>query len=167
MTFVKGCIECGVDGFYHSTQGGETYRFENSPIFDECIKPYDLALMDEINAKCDFNILHVCDYFGEYSDMSAYLDYPGQIVSTPLNLGEKKLELKEVAKLFNRPVMGGLDRHGIIAKGTKDEIIAAVNATCDEAPEKFMLGADCTLLGDVDWDNIKTAIDAAHNYKRK
>ena len=62
--------------------------------------------------------------------------------------------------------MGGLDRHGTITKGSKNEIIAAVNAICDEAPENFMLGADCTLPSDIDWGNIKIAIDAAHNYKR-
>jgi uroporphyrinogen decarboxylase len=166
MIFVKGCIERGVDGFYHSTKGGETHRFESSPIFDECIKPFDLALMDEINAQCEFNILHVCDNFGEYADFSPYLDYPGHLVSTPLKWGEKNLDLKEVAEIFNRPVMGGLDRHGIITKGSKNEIVATVNIVCDEAPGKFMIGADCTLPSDTDWENVKTAIDAAHNYKR-
>jgi uroporphyrinogen decarboxylase len=33
-----------------------------------------------------------------------------------------------------------------------------------DAPERFILGADCTLPGDVDWDNIKTAIATAHDY---
>ncbi len=33
MKFVKGCIAVGIDGFYHSTQGGETHRFEGSSIF--------------------------------------------------------------------------------------------------------------------------------------
>jgi uroporphyrinogen decarboxylase len=166
MIFAKGCIERGIDGFYHSTQGGETHRFEGSPIFDEYIKPYDLALMNEINTRCDFNILHVCDYRGEYADFIPFLEYPGHLVSTPLKWGEKNLKLKEVAKIFKRPVMGGLDRHGIITKGSKDEIVTAVNAVCDDAPEKFMLGADCTLPSDIDWENLKIAIDAAHNYER-
>jgi uroporphyrinogen decarboxylase len=122
--------------------------------------------MDEINIQCDFNILHVCDYRGEYADFTSYLDYPGHLVSTPLKWGEKNLKLKEVAEIFKRPVMGRLDRHGIITKGSKNEIVAAVNAVCDEAPEKFMLGADCTLPSDIDWENVKTAIDAAHNYER-
>ena len=163
MLFVKGCIDRGVDGFYHSTQGGETYRFEGSPIFDECIKPYDLALMNEINTQCEFNILHVCDYFGGYTDLTPYLDYPGDMVSTALNLGDKMFTAKEISEIFNRPFMGGLDRQGIITNGKKSDIIAAVNSTCDKAPEKFMLGADCTIPDIHDWENIKTAIDTAHN----
>ncbi len=40
--FVRACIAAGVDGFYHSTQGGETSRLEGSPLFEECVKPFDL-----------------------------------------------------------------------------------------------------------------------------
>ncbi len=166
MLFVQGCIERGVDGFYHSTQGGENYRFEGSPIFEQYIKPYDLALMNEINAKSDFNILHVCDYCGEYSTMDAYLDYPGDIVSSPLMLGGERLAPQKAAEIFQRPIMGGLDRHGLLAHGSKEEIVTAVNALCETAPENFILGADCTLPGDTDWENLKIAIDAAHNYQR-
>ena len=56
MTFVKGCIDVGIDGFYHSAQGGETHRFEGSPILETCIRPYDLALMELIERRCRFNI---------------------------------------------------------------------------------------------------------------
>ena len=58
--------------------------------------------------------------------------------------------------------MGGLDRHGIIVDGSEDEIQAAVHNVLCDAPERFILGADCTLPGDVDWDNIRTAIATAH-----
>jgi uroporphyrinogen decarboxylase len=47
MTFVKGCIELGIDGFYASTQGGESHRFLDPVYFNTCIKPYDLLLMEE------------------------------------------------------------------------------------------------------------------------
>ncbi len=62
LTFVRACIKLGVDGFYASTQGGETGRFADPGIFDIAIKPYDLTIMNEINETCLFNILHVCDY---------------------------------------------------------------------------------------------------------
>jgi uroporphyrinogen decarboxylase len=165
MLFVKGCIEVGIDGFYHSTQGGETNRFESSPIFKECIKPYDLALMEEIERSCKFNILHICDYEGGYTDLTPFQDYPGHIVNCSLKLGEKNLTGKEVSRMFDKPFMGGLDRHGIVTSGNKEEIERAVKAVCQDAPEKFILGADCTLPGDIDWDNIKTAIQTAHSFR--
>lgn len=165
MIFVRGCIEVGIDGFYHSTQGGETHRFENSPIFETCIKPYDLALMQEIERSCEFSILHVCDYEGGYTDLSHFLDYPGQVVNASLNVGSKTLPASEIAELFGRPFMGGLDRHGIIATGSQLEIKAAVTAVCEESPADFILGADCTLPSDIDWDQIKIAIDLAHTWR--
>jgi uroporphyrinogen decarboxylase len=73
---------------------------------------------------------------------------------------------QEVSEMFGRPYMGGLDRKGIIATGSQAEIKQEVEAVLQDAPDKFILAADCTLPGDVDWDNIKTAIDTAHAYQR-
>jgi uroporphyrinogen decarboxylase len=165
MNFIKGCIEAGIDGFYHSTQGGETHRFEGSPIFDNCIKLYDLALMEEIDSHCKFNILHICDYEGGYTDLTPFLDYPGHVVNCSLVLREKRLTGAEVSRIFGRPFMGGLDRHGIINNGTELEIQTAVNEVCKSAPEKFIIGADCTLPSDINWKNIKTAIDTVHAFR--
>ena len=112
MTFARGCIAAGVDGFYHSTQGGETSRFEGSPLFNECIKPYDLALMEEINQAAEFNILHVCNYSGGYTSLEPFLDYPGDVINCSLELGPQKLTAAQVSAMFGRPFMGGLDRLG-------------------------------------------------------
>jgi uroporphyrinogen decarboxylase len=166
MIFVKGCIDLGIDGFLHSTQGGETHRFECSPVFDECIKPYDLYLMEEINQSCEFNILHVCDYQGRYMDLAPFVDYPGHVINVGLELGSKTLTENEVAELFDRPFMGGLDRLGVIATGSKSEVKDAVSAVCQSVSGDFILGADCTLPGDVDWENIKIAIETAHMFTK-
>jgi uroporphyrinogen decarboxylase len=165
MNFVQGCIERGLDGFYHSTQGGETERFSTPQPFLECVKPYDLILMEEINRRLPFNILHVCDYHGGYTDLSPFLDYPGHIVNASLKLGERILTTKEIAQLFNRPFMGGLDRHGILVNGSPDEIRQAVQDVLTQAPERFILAADCTVPSEINWSNLRLAIDTAHRYK--
>jgi uroporphyrinogen decarboxylase len=162
MLFVKECIKLGIDGFYTSTQGGEVDRFGGSPLFDQCIKPYDLALMEEINRSCIFNILHVCDYHSGYDDLTPFLDYPGHVVNCNPVVGNDELSPGQLSQMFNRPYMGGLDRHGIIAHGTQAEIAHAVRGVLEKASPKFILGADCTLPGEVDWDNMKTAIAVAH-----
>lgn len=166
MLFVKRCIEAGVDGFYASTQGGESNRFEDSGPFEECIKPYDLAIMEEINRSCIFNILHVCDYEGPYDTLSPFLDYPGDVVSCSRTIGEEELSLKRLAEIFDRPIMGGLDRKGTIATGTKDQVITLVKEILRDAPDKFVLGADCTVPGSTSWDNLRAAIDTAHQFRR-
>jgi uroporphyrinogen decarboxylase len=167
MIFVKGCIALGVDGFYASTQGGESDRFDDVALFETCVKPYDLALMEEINRACIFNVLHVCDYHGGYSDLTPFLDYPGDVVNCSLKLGAKRLTPQEVSRMFGRPYMGGLDRHGIIVSGSEDEIKQEVENVLARASDKFFLAADCTLPSDIDWGNIGTAIATAHSFESR
>jgi uroporphyrinogen decarboxylase len=162
MLFVRECIRLGVDGFYASTQGGEAGRFSNTQVFTRFVKPFDLVLMNEIDRACQFNILHVCDYNGAYADLSPYLDYPGHVVNCNPVLTTGTLAWKDVARMFGRPCMGGMDRHGVIVTGTEEQIRGAVSETLAGATSPFILGADCTLPGDVSWDKIRAAVAAAH-----
>lgn len=166
MTFVKACARLGVDGFYHSTQGGETHRLADRTLFDTFVRPYDLAVMKEAERSCIFNILHVCDYVGEYDDLTRFQDYPGHLVSCPLKVGGHPLPLAEAYRVFKRPVMGGLDRHGAIATGSERQIWAEVEATLRQAPERFMLGADCTVPAETPWEHLRAAIQTAHTWQR-
>lgn len=165
-TFVRACIAAGVDGFYHSTQGGETSRLEGSALFDECVKPFDLSLMNEINEKCQFNILHVCDYVDGYSDLTPFLDYPGDVVNCSLKLGEQHLSPQQVIEMFRRPFMGGVERLGTILNGSPAEVQEMARSILETAPERFMLGADCTIPSTVNWENIRVAIQVAHDHAR-
>ena len=165
-TFVRACITAGVDGFYHSTQGGETSRFEGSPLFEECVKPFDLALMNEINEKCVFNILHVCDYVDGYTDLTPFLDYPGDVVNCSLKMVDQHLSGQQVVEMFDRPFMGGVERLGTILDGSPEEVEVMVREVLASAPDRYILGADCTIPSTVNWENIRTAIQVAHNYSR-
>lgn len=165
MGFVKEAIRLGLDGFYMSTQGGEVGRLPDRALFDACIRPYDLALMEEITRTCPFSILHVCDYHLPYDRLEPYRDYPGQVVNASLDLTTGRISPREAAAIFNRPFMGGLDRKGILATGTPDQARAAAEAALAEAPERFILAADCTVPSTTPWANLRAAIDAAHQGK--
>jgi uroporphyrinogen decarboxylase len=165
LLFVRGCVEAGVDGFYASTQGGESNRFDEPDPFEECIKPYDLAVMEEINRSTIFNILHVCDYNGPYSDLEPFLDYPGDVVNCSLTVGGRELTPKELASFFKRPFMGGLERKGAIATGTVGEVAAVASEVLQKAPDRFILAADCTVPGATSWDNLRAAIETAHRFR--
>jgi uroporphyrinogen decarboxylase len=162
LNFVKAGIRLGLDGFYASTQGAEVGRLGNSDLFDRLVRPFDLLVMDEAAAHCPFNILHICDYEGTYADITRFADYPGHVVNTPLTANGQLLTMADAAALFNRPVMGGLDRHGILAHGTPDQVRTAAQAVLDAAPPRFILAADCTVPADTSWDNLRAAIETAH-----
>lgn len=121
LTLVRGCRRVGVDGFYVSTQGGETFRFPGTDIFQKYIKPTDLAVWDAVQP-CAFNILHICDYAGSYDDLTPFLDYPGHVVNCSLAVGQRTLSPTDASQMFGRPFMGGLERKAVIATGSLDDI---------------------------------------------
>jgi uroporphyrinogen decarboxylase len=164
LTLVRGCRRAGVDGFYVSSQGGEAFRFPGTDIFQEYIKPTDLAVWDAVQS-CSFNILHICDYAGGYADLTPFLDYPGHVVNCSLTLGQRTLSPADVSQMFGRPFMGGLERKGVIAAGGLDDIRQAAEDVLAAAPERFILAADCTVASDTPWEHQKTAIDTAHHYR--
>jgi len=167
MGFVKECTRLGLDGFYTSTQGGEQGRFEDVELFNQCVRPYDLALMEEINRTCIFNILHVCDYHLPYDDLSPFVDYPGHVVNCSLELTTGKISAREAARMFGRPYMGGLERKGVIATGSPEEVKAAAETVLQDAPERFILGADCTVPSETSWGNLRAAISTAHSHSKE
>ncbi len=166
LGFVRECIRLGVDGFYASTQGGETFRFEDCTIFSKYIQPYDLLIMEEINQACQFNVLHICDYHGEYDDLSPYTSFPGHVVNSSLHVGTGTTSPREIAQLFQRPFMGGLDRKGILTYGSPKQIEKEVLEVLAKAPERFILAADCTVPSGTPWENLRLAIRTAHHWRR-
>jgi uroporphyrinogen decarboxylase len=164
MKFVEVCIDLGVDGFYASTQGGESRRFSDKRLFLECVKPYDLEIMTLMNQSCKFNILHICDYHMGYEDLTLFLDYPGHVVNLNLQTEKKLWGAQEISSLFTRPYMGGLDRKGVIATGNPEEIVTEVQQVLTKRSERFILAADCTVPGNTPWENLRTAVRSAHQY---
>jgi uroporphyrinogen decarboxylase len=166
LLFVRESVKRGVDGFYLSTQGGESGRFGDPSTFARFIKPSDLLVMNEAQRLCAFNILHVCDYHGVYDDLSPYREYPGHVVNCGTRLGSATTTPARIASLFDRPFMGGMDRHGVLVTGTKEQVRSEVRAVRDAAPPLFVLGADCTLPSDIPWETLRVAIDEAHGSGR-
>lgn len=162
MIFVRACIQAGVDGFYMSTQGSEAGLLANRELFTKYVKPADLVAMGEAQRSCVFNILHVCDYNAPYADYDAVRDYPGHVVNCNPKLTARQLSWQQISRHFRKPCMGGLDRHGILAKGSDAQVEAEVKQTIASAPTQFILGADCTVDAALSWDRLRHAIAVAH-----
>jgi uroporphyrinogen decarboxylase len=165
LTLVRGCKRAGIDGFYASSQGGEAFRFQDRSMFQKYIKPTDLTVWDEISS-CSFNILHICDYEGGYDDLTPFLDYPGHVVNSSLKIGDRTLTPNDFSQLFGRPFMGGMERKGVLSLRNLELIRRAATDVLAQAPEKFILAADCTVPSDTPWENLRTAIETAHHYRK-
>lgn len=161
--YVDECKRIGIEGFYMCTQGGELIFDEIPGYFDNYVKPYDMTIMGDATTGTKLNILHICDWEGPMGDLTRYADYPAQIVNTPILLDGTPFSLEECISIFNRPVLGGIDRHKEINTYSEDELAAFIDNVLDNAPKgKTMLGAECT-VSSAPWSNIQRAIDVAHH----
>lgn len=165
LWLVKECKKAGILGFYMCTQGGELTFYDIPGFFDNFIRPFDLAVMEECNRGTKMNILHICNWEGPYDDLTRFKDYPAQIVNTPTNLDGKPFTLQDGIDLFGRPVLGGFDRQGEFNTLSAEEVAAQTHAILAGAtPGRVMIGADCT-VGSAPLANIQAAVAAAHGEK--
>lgn len=68
----------------------------------------------------------------------------------------------DAEKLFDRITLGGLDRKGVINKGTPKEVIAEVERVKSENTGRLIIGAECTIDGKTPIENIRAAVRTAH-----
>jgi len=71
-----------------------------------------------------------------------------------------------VADMLGRRFTGGPERMGVIAIGSLDDIRQAAEGVLAQAPDRFILAADCTIPSSTHWEQVKTAIDTAHQYRK-
>lgn len=154
--FAVACIEAGAAGLYYSAQSGGVDKMTQEEHL-KYMKPIEMIIWEASSAKGNFNLLHLCGP-GMYFDN--YKDYPFDAVNWAVGL-PGNFALAEGKRFFGKPVCGGLDNNGTIATGPKGAIEESVRAALDEGGEtNFILGANCTVPNDIDWENIRTALAA-------
>ena len=167
--YLRSARKHGADGFYVSSQGGDGNSI-SPKIWKEQIREWDKHV-SEVAAEIGLiNILHICDYGTPYKNAEAlyeFADYPASIINVPLKFSDgSTLNLKEAQKRFGRPIFGGLERLGVIAKGSIEEAKAEVDKVLKDASPNFILGADCTVPGDTDWEKLRAVIDYVHTWRQ-
>ena len=161
----KALMTTDIDGIYYSTQEIQDERTSNPQFFEEVMEPIDIDVQNTINAVSPLNILHICGFDGADNHLDWFVNYPLQVINWATETDGYSLAAGK--KLFgDRPVMGGLDNStkGLLYSGTKQQIQDKVHALISEAGNQgVLLGADCTVPRDIDYDHLRWAIEAAHN----
>ncbi len=167
--YLRAARKAGADGFYISTQGGDGNSIPEK-IWKEQVRQWDKHVSEVANEIGEINILHICDYGTPFKNAEAlydFADYPASIINVPLKFSDGSiLNLKEAQKRFGRPIFGGLERLGVITKGSIEEAKAEVDKVLENASPNFILGADCTVPGTTDWENLRAIIDYAHTWRQ-
>lgn len=164
---VKALMTTGISGIYYSTQSVQNDRLNNDQFFSSVMEPVDQDVQEAINQVSDLNILHICGYDGAYNKLERFSDYPLQVINWATKTDG--YSLKEGQKLFaGRAVLGGLDNStkGVLYAGDKQAIQDEVKKILTEAGTKgIILGADCTVPRDINYDHLRWAMEAAHEFR--
>lgn len=164
--YIASAKKHGADGFYVSSQGGDTKNLGQTDLWQTLFRKYDKKVSEFADSIADINILHICDYGSSYTELDSFADYPASIINPPIHLENGEVDLKHIAEVFGRPVFGGLDRLGVIANGSIEEAKAAVDEVLQNAPANFILGADCTVPSETDYARLREIIDYAHTWRQ-
>lgn len=160
--WVDGFMEAGADGLYYSGQFSEPARF-SAEIWEKMVKPFDLQILDRVHTwENKYNIVHICGEAEHNFTASPerYVGYPGDLFNWDVH--RDQLSLEQGRECSNKPVLGGLDNHGILIQGSLKDIAEETKHIIRKFGKKgFMLGADCTVPADIDIERLKTAIQAA------
>jgi uroporphyrinogen decarboxylase len=152
--------EGGCDGIYQSVQGAEHGRMTNEE-YDRMIRPTEIPILEAANKISPYNILHLCSWAGNPNQLNFWQDYPCRVKNW--GVGIEGLTLRQGLDFFPGSIlMGGMDNrkdHPLYG-GTKESIQQAARAVLDEMNGvPFILGADCTIPPDVDWQHFRWLVE--------
>lgn len=155
-------VEGGVTGIYFSLQNIIGAGIEQS-VYEKLVAPGEKQVLAAAKEKSDYNILHICGYAGHRNDLTWYRDYDVKAVNWAAVV--EGIPLEEGRKIFGeRAVLGGFGNlaDDILYRGSKAEIQAETHRLIKNAGKKgILLGADCTVPRDIDWQHLEWVREAA------
>ncbi|MFQ8636973.1 MAG: uroporphyrinogen decarboxylase family protein [Acutalibacteraceae bacterium] len=162
QTWTRDYLELGSSGIYYSGQFSEPQRFDGET-WEKLVKPSDLAVLGVTKEFAEkYNIVHICGEveFGFQSSPRRYAGYPGDLFNWDVHRTDLSLEAGRA--VFQKPILGGLDNHGVLIEGSLEEIRAETERIIRSMGKRgFMLGADCTVPASIDWARLRAAVEAA------
>lgn len=162
----RGYAEIGMDGVYYAALGGETCWFTDEE-FDRWVRPFDQEILSEIRSSGRYAFLHICKHG---LNMQRYACYAPCCDAVNWGVYEAPLSMDEGCKLFaGKTIMGGLaNRSGCMVEASQEELNAeGVRLAKKYGPEKYILGADCTLPTEIPYERIRALTDAVHEATRQ
>lgn len=152
----------GCTGSYLAIHSADVGRYTKEQ-YDSWIKPQDFTVCDAMNATSSYNIAHLCGWSGIKNHLDWWRDYPLQLMHWACNVDDVTWE--QGAEYFGEiPRMGGFDSRatGLLYTGTEEQIKAETKRLIDISGKLgVMLGADCTLPSDIDYQRIRWVVEAA------
>lgn len=147
------CIKAGADGIYYALLGGEEHRFTRE-FYEKYVMPEEMKLLANVTDK-GIVFLHICK---DNPRLGMFQDYPAHVVNWAVY--DSSYSLKDGAEIFpGKIIMGGFDnRKGALIEGDEEQMLLQMKKAVEEVGrDRLIIGADCTLPGNLKEETIKAA----------
>lgn len=153
-------IEAGADGFFIASQFASKDLITEEE-FDEFCKPYDEALIEHVNKKTWFNIMHVHGEKNLY--IEKFVNYNVQALNwenVPYGVSEEEASsIAEVRSMTDKVIIGGTDLHQDYHSPNndraeiKEKLVKRLQQSLHEVKDnRFIFAPGCALPLDVNRD---------------
>jgi uroporphyrinogen decarboxylase len=140
IAFARATLDAGADGFFYATQEA-TLDELSEPEFERLGKAYDLRVLAALDDRAWFTLLHVCR---ESIMAEEVADYP--VAAINWDSHRNFPSLSEAPGIWPQALVGGVDRHGALLKGTPEEVEREVRAAIEAVGNrKLIVSAGCAL----------------------
>jgi uroporphyrinogen decarboxylase len=141
----------GADGVYFSVTNPDAGKIPH-PAYQQYVSPSELKVLEGAAAAGGQQILHICGFGGQRNDLRVFANYPASAFNWASHL--ENVDLAEGKKIFGgKAVLGGFDNvpGSLIHRGSKEDIEAfTAKLLAAAGTTGVILGADCTIPGDID-----------------
>lgn len=159
---IEGVLtESGTRGIMLALQGAEKGHFPAEDYIRK-IHPSELRVVTCADGLSNMNLLHMCGFGGKPNQLSLWEDYPARCVSWAVFI--EGIDMAEGRSRFpGRSLMGGFDSRAgkLLHRGSKEKIMAETRAIVRKAgKDGIIIGADCSLPADIDYEHIRSVVEA-------
>jgi uroporphyrinogen decarboxylase len=155
-------LEGRTTGIYLSVKNVQDSRIDKET-YRRAVTPGEKLVLAAAHEASAYNILHICGYEGSRNNLSLYTDYDVKAVNWAVTV--EGVSLKEGKKLFGgRTVIGGFGntKTSLLYAGSREDIEHYTQELITDAGKTgVILGADCTVPGDIDLNRLKWVRDKA------
>lgn len=157
---VEEMVKAGADGIFFASQLG-TYDRMSVDEYKVFGRPYDLAILEAVQGKTWFNIMHM---HGNAPMFELLAEYPVQALNWHDRLVDVKL--KDGRAISDKLLIGGVDEFGTLLNGTEEEIKAEFMDAIEQVGNgNLILGPGCCVPLNVSEDRLEIAKNIALNIK--
>lgn len=149
-----------IDGIYYSVQMLQ-HPEADEEFHKKWIVPSDLRILNHINELWEYNMLHICGYEHYHNNVEFFKQYPCKVYNWATHTDN--VSMKKGKEIFKSAVCGGFDNNSgtLIDKGSIEELKEYTKSIIEDAGrEGLIIGADCTIPGDIDFERLNAIRDA-------